>query len=123
MNATEWEIALAPGIHWRKAYDVVEVEARRFLSTLAPGTTIRTNGLVEALYPLATVHGESNARRRIYHALLAHNKEGPGILRDCRIRGPETRIYGGVKAKVWLWHSPAKRMICCPNCQYEWELA
>jgi hypothetical protein len=123
MTPLEWEIRLHKEQKWGNAYPHVEREVRAYLNTLAAGVTISTNQLVEALYPVASVRGEGNGRQRIYEALKATHHGRPAMLEDCRMRGPVKKIHGGIKGRPWLWHKPTPRLVCCPNCQYEFEIS
>lgn len=122
MTPVEWEIACGREIGWRKAYAAVEEGARAYLSQLSETGYVTTTQLVEALYPIAAVRGEGTfVRDRIFKALLANVDGKPAILPECRMRGPVKRIRGGVKAAPWLWTRPKPRLVCCPNCQYEFD--
>jgi hypothetical protein len=123
MTPMEIEVVLRPEVKWREAHRVVDQIGRAHLSTLKDNETVTTNQLVNALYPVEAVRGESSARRRLYQILLKVHYGKPSVLDDCRIRGTERRSFGGIKVTPWLWHKPQRkvRMICCPNCQYEWE--
>lgn len=124
MTPLEVEVALRPEVGWREAHRAVETFGRAYLETLKDNETISTNALVNKLYPIELVRGESTARTRLYQILLKMHQGQPAVLQDCRIRGVQRRIFGGVKATPWLWHKPQRqlRKVCCPNCQYEWEL-
>ena len=121
MTPIEWEIACAKTVHWSRAFPIIEREVRAFLK--GRQGMIGTKELVDNLYPMAAIRGSLYVRNRLFRALLASKPDGsPAIAEDCRIRGPLKRVRGGVKAKTWLWHAPKLRTVCCPNCQFEFEL-
>lgn len=126
MTPLEIEVELREEIGWQRAQEVVDQIGRELLASLPATQTITTTDLVNRLYPLQAVRGDGKARQRLFKILQQVYHGEPVVLKDCRMRGPEKR-FRGRKVHGWLFHAPRAtpkpmRLICCPNCQHEWEI-
>jgi hypothetical protein len=124
-EALKWERVLHREVPWAQASDAVIAHVAAYLDTLAEGATVSTSQLVEKLYPSDQVRGDAPARDRLFDILLKRKRgtNDPLLLVEYRTRGPEKHVAKKL-VRGWLWHKRKplpKRMICCPNCQFEWE--
>ena len=91
----------------------VEHRVRLYLATLAPGVTITTNQLVEALYPRKVADQSllgDNTRNNIYRAISQLATTG---LEDCCMKGEVSGSYFGKPKRPWLWFAPPEQAVCC----------
>lgn len=106
------EGALAPGVHWKDAYKVVEDSTRNLLMALVPGEKLTTAQLVATLY-----NGNDDfTRQRIFSALKALASHG---LADCWEPGfAQEGTRFGKKATITPKHWRAPPAKTCPNCNW-----
>ena len=112
MNPQQWNELSESGARgvFKKA---VEHHTRLYLATLAPGVTLTTNQLVEALYP-RNVAAQSltgdNTRNNIYRVVGQLALEG---LEDCCMKGEVSGSYFGKPKRPWIWFAPEEQPRCC----------
>ena len=108
LSPADWTLALAPSVHWRTAYAIVEREARSTLR--GTGTVYSTMGLVEALWPARMAVGAvaGDARKRLIRGLMEMAKPGRSMA-DCARKGPrvQRRRFGSVAPWEWSLAEPA----------------
>lgn len=111
-----WNPLLAPEVHWRDAYPIVEAAVKALLTANPKykGLELTTTELVEALYPEEEARGNgAAARQRIFRALEALADHG---LKHWHYRGPPRMTRAG-QVRPRVWH--AERKPICPNCGFE----
>ena len=91
----------------------VAMEVRALLTEVAPGITLSTNELIEALYPRAVADQSltgDTARTHLYKIVgkLAHDD-----LSDCCVKGEvKDKKYMGREVRPWLWFCPEDTEVC-----------
>ena len=116
-SPADWNKLLAPEMHWKRAYPLVERAVREFLTDR--WEDMGTADLVEALYPVAQARGDAGmaARKRLIKALLTLAQHG---LCDCASKGPHKHRYGK-DVKPWRWHASTTPKVhepeVCPCCK------
>ncbi len=96
MTPEEWRLALAPEVHWKTAYAIVEREARTFLAG-KPGLTFSTAALVDGVFPEGPVGFEP--RRRLFRAL---GQMAGREMKDCVHKGEAVkRRFGVIRPNLW----------------------
>lgn len=117
LTTDEWNNFMSPEAKFppRMLKKRVRKEVREYLSTLAPGITISTHELGEALYPQAvavqTLRGDMT-RHKIFEIIGKLANDG---LDDCCVKGPVNGKFMGKPKRPWLWFCPPDEKIC-PTC-------
>lgn len=110
MNADEWAEVLAPAAQWEIAYPVAQDQAMSWLDAQPLGIDTATVDLMEALFPVSTLHTPEHiaARKRLQRALQV-KPPAPIPLDTYRRQGPEEPmfIYGKrVMGHRMIWSRP-----------------
>lgn len=114
MSPEELNAALAPGVHWKIAYPVVEQLVREHVGALPDD--ISTVELCDAIYPSISMRGEIglSARKRLFQAVAALAKH---TLADCCHQGEPKRNGYGNMTRPLRWHAPRTiTNVPCPHC-------
>jgi hypothetical protein len=126
LTPSEWDVALAPTVHWKEAYATVEREARAYLidTGMSYNLPLSTVEFVSSLCPhepLADWEASEireRAIKRMFRALAALAEHS---LKDCCHRGMRVPL-GRTRTMIrpWLWHMPLLRadkdVKLCPHC-------
>lgn len=116
MQPKEWDELFTSDVSVKKVQHIVMQQVRIHLATLAPGVTLSTTELVEALYPLKvaerSVQGD-NSRATIFKIVGKLAREG---LEDCCMKSDKpSGTFMGRPRYPWLWFCPAEDKLC-PTC-------
>jgi hypothetical protein len=117
MTLGEWKELLHPVIgemDKKKVRAIVAANAREYLATVAPGITISTGDLLEAMYPREiaeqSLRGD-RTRNALSHQLLECAKKE---LADCCVKGEVSGQYMGKPKRPWVWFAGTREL--CPHC-------
>lgn len=126
MTPEEWNLALAKDVESHVCFPIVAREARNLLTSIGPPPAegFKTAVLVEYLYPVLKMRGDSGiyARQRLFDSLMALAKKE---LADCCHKSPVGKRQYGRMMFPWVWHAPcgevndvarALAATLCPHC-------
>lgn len=112
MTPREWNQLIVSDAPMRAFKDAAQRCALEFLASVPKGKEIKTEQLVEGLYPRAvadqSLQGDL-ARKRIYIVIYKLASNG---LEDCARKGEVSGEYMGKPKRPWLWFNPGNLEVC-----------